>query len=149
MPNGDRRQPHQDHAQLFDRERSRYLYEVDGLTGVLMDVFGGEFTELVEETEDVHQEPRTLPEILAAEQEFFDKVWYVRKLILEEKIEAGERQPLSPEVADRVHASMRAIEQPYGAENIGPWDDWGCGFVHGKLSALPWVLGDDWDFLDT
>jgi len=27
--------------------------------------------------------------------------------------------------------------------------DWDCGFVSGKLSAIRWVLGDDWDMLDT
>jgi hypothetical protein len=32
---------------------------------------------------------------------------------------------------------------------IVPWDDWGWGFVHGKLSALRWILGSEWDFLDT
>lgn len=56
---------------------------------------------------------------------------------------------MSPALADRAHASMRAIEERYGLENVGPWDDWGWGFVHGKLSALRWVLGSDWDFLDT
>jgi hypothetical protein len=107
------------------------------------------FTELADEVDAVQQEPRTLPEILEAEQEFFDKIWYVRKLILEEKIEAGEHEPLPPEIAERARASMRAIEERYGAENVGPWDDWGWGFVNGKLSALRWVLGDEWDFLDT
>ena len=34
----------------------------------------------------IGEEMRTLAEIVAAEQEYFDKVWYVRKLILEEKI---------------------------------------------------------------
>jgi hypothetical protein len=27
------------------------------------------------------------------------------------------------------------------------WFDW--GMMNGKLSALRWVLGDDWDMLDT
>lgn len=148
-PNGDRRRPHPDLAPLFDQARSRYLYEVEGLTAMFMDALGDEFVEIAEETELVNQEPRTLPEILAAEQEFFDKIWYVRKLILEEKIEAGEHAPLPSETVNRMRVTMRSIEERYGVENVGPWDDWGWGFVHGKLSALRWVLGDDWDFLDT
>jgi hypothetical protein len=50
---------------------------------------------------------------------------------------------------ERIDDAMRAIEERYGADNVGPWDDWGWGFVHGKLSALRWVLGSEWDFLDT
>ncbi|HEX9362397.1 MAG TPA: restriction endonuclease [Candidatus Dormibacteraeota bacterium] len=92
---------------------------------------------------------RTLSEILAAEQEFFDKVWYVRKLILEESIEDGRHNPLPPDIEEQMHAAMRAVEERYGAENVGPWDDWEWGFVNGKLSALRWVLGSEWDFLDT
>ena len=149
FPGGDRRQPHPDLAPLFVSARSRYLYDVDGLNAALVDYFGEEFTELAEETELVHEEPRTLAEILEAEQEYFDKIWYVRKVILEEKIEAGAHEPLWAEAIEHMHASMRAIGQRYGAENVGPWDDWGWGFVHGKLSALRWVLGSEWDFLDT
>lgn len=149
VPNGDRRQPHPDLAYLFADKRSRYVYDVSGLNEALTDYFGAEFTEESEEVDFLREEPRTLAEILEAEQEYFDKVWYVRKLILEEKIEAGEEEPLPPELSDRAHATMRAIEECYGRENVGPWDDWGWGFVHGKLSALRWVLGSEWDFLDT
>jgi hypothetical protein len=81
--------------------------------------------------------------------EFADKISYVRKLILKEKIQAGEHDALTAEQAALMDASMRAIENEYGAENLGPWDDWDWGFLHGKLSALRWVLGDEWDFLDT
>jgi hypothetical protein len=149
MPNGDRRQPHPDLSSIFADECSRYVYEVSGLNEALVDYFGEEFVEESEETQIVHEEPRTLAEILDAEQEYFDKVWYVRKLILEEKIEAGEHEPLSPDLTDRMHAAMRAVEERYGHENVGPWDDWGWGFVNGKLSALRWVLGSEWDDLDT
>jgi hypothetical protein len=27
--------------------------------------------------------------------------------------------------------------------------DWEWGYVNGKFAALRWVLGDEWDFLDT
>jgi hypothetical protein len=52
-------------------------------------------------------------------------------------------------MSDRMHTAMRAIEDRYGREDVGPWDDWGWGFVQGKLAALRWVLGSEWDFLDT
>ena len=149
QPNGDRRQPHPDLSDLFASENSHYAYEVDGVRGVLADCLGDAFLDEVAEVQLVHTEARTLAEILEAEHEFFDKIWYVRKLILKERIDAGEREPLPTELADGMDAAMRAIEERYGAENVGPWDDWGWGFVHGKLSALRWVLGDEWDFLDT
>jgi hypothetical protein len=28
-------------------------------------------------------------------------------------------------------------------------DDWEWGYMNGKFAALRWVLGDEWDFLDT
>jgi len=42
------------------------------------------------------------------------------------------------------------VEKTYGAENLGPFDEYALGMMNGKLSALRWLLvGDDWDFLDT
>jgi hypothetical protein len=148
-PNADQRTPHPDLAELFSSPQSDYFYGVEGLDSALTNHLGQEFTDEADETELVLEEPRTLAEILEAESEFFDKVWYVRSLIREEKEEAGERDPISLELAAGAAEARRTIEERYGAENVGPWDDWGWGFVNGKLSALRWVLGSEWDFLDT
>ena len=75
VPNGDRRQPHPDLAGLFDGTRSRYAYEVEGLHEVLLEQFGDQYLEEQGEVEFLisEEEPRTLAEIIEAEQEFFDK----------------------------------------------------------------------------
>jgi len=45
--------------------------------------------------------------------------------------------------------AARNVERRYGKKNLGPWDDFEWGMINGKLSALRWILGDEWDMLDT
>lgn len=66
-PNGDRRAPHPDLAQLFGEGRSGYFYGIEGLDAALVNGIGEASCELAEETEFVGEEPRTLAEILEAE----------------------------------------------------------------------------------
>jgi HJR/Mrr/RecB family endonuclease len=97
----------------------------------------------------VAESMRSLREILAAEREFFDRVWYVRKLVYEEHIESGAEQPTTVEIMERMQAGMRAVEDRYGADTLTYQTDWDWGVVNGKLSTLRWILGSDWDELDT
>ena len=46
-------------------------------------------------------------------------------------------------------AAAKKTEEEIDQSQLGPWDDFEWGMINGKLSALRWVLGDDWDMLDT
>ncbi len=91
---------------------------------------------------------RTEAEILEAEQEFFDRVWYDRSLVGE--VEGRRAKKRLPEDIFKVMiAARRDVEARYGKQNLGPYTKFEWGMINGKLSALRWVLGDEWDFLDT
>jgi PIN domain len=149
--NGDRRLPHPDLEEIFTSERSHYIYGVDDFKSALEDYFGDEFRELSEETEFLEEEPRTLEEILDAEQEFFDKVWYVRSVVTSDEDVAGYRE----DIREGMFAARARVEAKYGRKElrkpIGRGHDkaWEYGYINGKLAALRWVLGSEWDFLDT
>lgn len=149
LPNGDQRQPHSDLISLFGSPGSTYGLGVDGLNGVLLEHFGEEIEELFEET-DIEEEPRRLDEILAAEEEMFDRLWYHRSL---------QHEYASLNTGDTVGVDkLRAVAGPgrHRVEaaypdpgQLGPYTDFELGMLNGKLSALRWVLGSEWDFLDT
>ncbi|MFD0360084.1 hypothetical protein ACFQZZ_01305 [Nocardia sp. GCM10030253] len=145
---GDQRQPHEDLAEMFAADHSTYRLGVDGLEQCLRDEFDSYLDELIAEMW-FPDDPRGLNEILAAEKEMFDKVWYERSMRHDrELIAEGKTEEL--EKHERVaRQGRKRIEETYGLENIGPYDAFELGMLNGKLSALRWVLGDEWDFLDT
>jgi hypothetical protein len=94
----------------------------------------------------------------------FHQVWYNRHQVWKEKIERGKLKIVEKETfpvknnqtrpvqRDGWEGALKAaarVEKDYGLENLGPWDDFDWGMINGKLSALRWVLGDEWDMLDT
>ena len=92
---------------------------------------------------------RNESEIIAAEEEFLDRVWYNRKLVYLEHIEEGIEKPAPKEIMDGMARAMRKCEEKYGGQENLAYNDFDWGMINGKLSALRWVLGDEWDMLDT
>ncbi|AMU70937.1 PIN domain-containing protein [Mycobacteroides abscessus] len=145
---GDLRRPHDDFADLFAAENSAYWLGVDGLDQCLREAFGDYLEQLIDEMY-FPDDPRGLDEILAAEKELFDKIWYERSMRHDRDLIAeGKTEELSDHRRIASHGRDR-VERAYGTENLGPYDAFELGMLNGKLSALRWVLGDEWDFLDT
>lgn len=91
---------------------------------------------------------RSQSEIIAAEQEFFDRVWYERHLVFRHKWEAGEKEG-TPESIYRMALAVAERAKEERPDLHPSEDDYEWGMWNGKLSAPRWVLGDEWDFLDT
>jgi hypothetical protein len=158
-PGASDKLPHPDIAPCFSKIKSRYFIN---LAEPLHHVEPALVSDLMIEqawTED----PRRLGEIVDSIGELLDKVWYNRHQVRRDKIESGEirlvdkesypvRYPESTcqrDIWEGAKKSARKVEKKYGLKNLGPWDDFEWGMLNGKLSALRWVLGEEWDSLDT
>jgi hypothetical protein len=90
---------------------------------------------------------RSVKQILAAENEMFTRVWYGRKGTAKEYRAEG-----TPEdIIKGMLRGKREAERRFGKKSLfaNMASDWDWGYVSGKLSAIRWVLGDEWDMLDT
>ena len=99
---------------------------------------------------------------MEVERELEQKIWYNRHQIRVQMIEEGkikliEREDFEIKTANRTIVkdiwegaleSAKKVEEKYGIENLY-WDDFEWGMINGKLSALRWTIGDNWDNLDT
>ncbi|WP_316184779.1 PIN domain-containing protein [Bradyrhizobium sp. SZCCHNRI1003] len=158
--NTNNKLPHPDTAGYFSRIKSLYFIT---LGEALRRVEPGLLSEIMIEQEWV-DEPRRLTEILDAIDLLFHQVWYNRHMNTRYRIEAGEtkiveketfpvkdhsKRPIQRDVWEGALKAATRVEKKYGLQDLGPWDDFEWGMINGKLSALRWVLGDEWDMLDT
>lgn len=146
---GDKRKPHADIADVFETDGSTYALGVNGLNSVLIEHFGAEIEELFADL-DFLEEPRRLGEISDAEKELFDRIWYHRSMQHDYRLEsAGDTVELTRmrSIAGPGRSRVKATYTEPG--QLGPYTDFELGMLNGKLSALRWVLGSEWDFLDT
>lgn len=98
--------------------------------------------------ENDYDMPRNMEEIGCALEEFLDKIWFDRHMSLRYSVENG-KETVKPEIWRGAIISAQKVIYKYGEENLGPYSDFEWGMLNGKLSALRWVLGNDWDMLDT
>ncbi|MET4798047.1 PIN domain-containing protein [Bradyrhizobium sp. LB11.1] len=164
LPNGDQRLPHPDIAEHFSRIKSRYFIK---LVDALRALRPQEFAEAMYEHEFT-MEPRRASEISDAIRELTDRVWYDRHMVMRYKVETGKckiiaKKDFGPKyyrasalgklIVDDILAgairSAERVEKRYGKENLGPYSKFDWGMINGKLSALRWVFGEDWDELYT
>jgi hypothetical protein len=87
------------------------------------------------------EEPRRLGEIIAAINGLVDKETF--------PVHDHRSRPIQCDIWEGALKAAAKVEMEYGVENFGPWDDFEWGMINGKLFALRWVLGDEWDMLDT
>jgi hypothetical protein len=109
--------------------------------------------QVLQESDDAEKgafidKPRNLSEIAEAIEEFCDKIWFDRHLSLSFRVESG-IETVNPDIWEGALKSAQRVIDKYGEENLGPYSDFEWGMLNGKLSALRWILGDEWDMLDT
>jgi hypothetical protein len=157
-PTGNQKLPHPDLTHLFSGTHSRYFIT---LGEALRSIRPEQYVGLVIEQDSSNGPRRRIAEIVAAEHQFFEKVWYNRHIRFRAKVERGQTKsaeketfpfkdrsrPIQRDIWEAVLGAAEKVEKRYGPENLGPWSDFEWGMINGKLSALRWVLGDEWDML--
>lgn len=91
---------------------------------------------------------RSEEEVYAIIERYTDQIWYNRHQGLKQRL-AKKQTTVDPEIWKGALAAAKSVEEKYGEENLWHESDFEWGMINGKLSALRWLTGDDWDMLDT
>jgi hypothetical protein len=164
-PSGNQKVVHPDLANGFSKVKSLYFIF---LGDCLRRIDPGLMQEVIWEN-NYSQEVRSLSDILEAMDRLTNQIWYNRhknrewairrgkvKLVTREEWDANWQRKkgyVGGHIIDTIWEgalkAARRAERKLGTGNYGPWTDFEWGMLNGKLSALRWVLGDEWDMLDT
>lgn len=167
LESGNQKLPHADIADGFSKIKSMYFIN---LADCLRRIDPMRVTHLMWERE-WDQQPRGLTEILKWLDRLTTQVWHNRHMNREYWVDKGKIKIVTREewegarskngrhnqnlIVDDIWKgalkAARAAEKRLGpgSEGAGPYSDFEWGMINGKLSALRWVLGDEWDMLDT
>jgi len=91
---------------------------------------------------------RTEEDVYETIERLTDQIWYNRHQGLKERV-ANKETTVDPEIWKGALKAAKAVEEKYGEENLWHESDFEWGMLNGKLSALRWLTGEQWDMLDT
>jgi predicted nucleic acid-binding protein len=158
-PAANHKLPHPDIAHFFSKIKSRYFISLGDALKTLKSKVTSHWL-----FEPYDQQARSLDEISEAIDELITKIWYDRHQVSRQKIARGterivDKLPDVPwtqrknlvqrDIWEGALKSAEKVERRFGKENLGPWSKFEWGMINGKVSALRWVLGEDWDELYT
>jgi hypothetical protein len=167
LATGNQKLPHVDIAAGFSKIKSMYFIN---LADCLRRIDPMRVSHLMWELE-WDQQPRGLTEILKWMDRLTTQVWHSRHMNREYLIEKGKIKVVTKEewegardkrgrynqdlIVDYIWKgalkSARRAEKSLGpgVDGAGPYSDFEWGMINGKLSAIRWVLGEEWDELYT
>jgi hypothetical protein len=93
---------------------------------------------------------RRVSEILRIESELTDKLWYGRKPNADEPLPDSMKN-VPAELIEGMRAAQKRMEDQYGRDELLSHveSQFAWGMLSGKVSAIRWVLGEEWDMLDS
>lgn len=159
---GDDRLPHADIASGFSKIRSMYFTNLSSC----LHKINPEFVSEILYMDSFEEEPRPLSEVMWWIDRLTTQVWHNRHKGRENQINQGRAKIVTraewnamsgrntgdmmvDEIWKGALKAAKKAENELGTDNIGPYSDFEWGMISGKLSALRWAMGDDWDNLDT
>jgi pyrimidine deaminase RibD-like protein len=86
-------------------------------------------------------------QLLETYNELWDKIWWNRHESL--RLRSEQEPGNSPPIPEEAFQAARRIEEKYGRDKL-ELEDFEFGLLSGRMSALAWVLGSEWnESLDT